>query len=223
MKKSLRDTSENLHVSVNGNTFLLLKEKAAFWVEQKALLMADLHLGKINHFRKGGIAVPTAANQQNLERLQMLLHFTNPARVILVGDLFHSHYNDAWEEFGNLVQHYPAIAFELVIGNHDILSQHQYARKGIVIHQELRVENILFTHHPIEPAPTDLYNIAGHIHPGVYLQGKAKQSLTLPCFYFGKQYGILPAFGAFTGLARIKPSIDDQVFVILPDRVMRVE
>lgn len=215
--------SSNPEIKIEGNTFLLLKEKAIFWKEQKALLLADLHLGKVNHFRKVGIPVPVAVNQQNLEHLQTLIHTTNPKRVILVGDLFHSHYNEAWEEFGAFVKYYPTMSFELVIGNHDILSDHQYSRKGIIVYEELQIENLLFTHHPMEKTPAGVYNLAGHIHPGVHLQGKARQSLTLPCFYFGKQGGVLPAFGVFTGLARIKPKKQDQVFVILPDKVVKME
>lgn len=184
--------------------------------------MADLHLGKVNHFRKVGIPVPAMANQQNLEHIQVLLQITKPCRVILVGDLFHSHYNEAWEEFGTFVKYYPSVSFELVLGNHDILSEHQYKRKGIVLYQELQVGNVLFTHHPLEEVSSAVYNLAGHIHPGIHLHGKGKQSITLPCFYFGKQGGILPAFGTFTGLARVKPKQGDKVFAILPDKVVKV-
>jgi uncharacterized protein len=64
------------------------------------------------------------------------------------------------------------------------------------------------------------YNLAGHIHPGVSLRGKGRQSLTLPCFYFGRHQALLPAFGVFTGLARIKPVKEDKVFVIVEDKIM---
>jgi metallophosphoesterase superfamily enzyme len=67
-----------------------------------------------------------------------------------------------------------------------------------------------------------LYNFAGHIHPGVSLRGKGRQALTLPCFYFGTNQAYLPAFGKFTGLARITPCKDDRVYVVAEDKVMPV-
>ena len=42
------------------------------------LFLADLHLGKINHFRRSGIPVPSKANDRNLELLIDLLQFTKP-------------------------------------------------------------------------------------------------------------------------------------------------
>jgi hypothetical protein len=52
--------------------------------------------------------------------------------------------------------------------------------------------------------------------------GKGRQAITLPCFYFGKQQGLLPAFGAFTGIARIRPKKNDRVYVIAENKVMAV-
>src|SRR5690349_3817583 len=109
---------------------VLYSQKAMYWKKTGILLVADLHLGKINHFRKAGIAVPTKANDRNLETLVELITLTKPKRVIFLGDLFHSHYNPEWEVFGELVKHFTQISFELVIGNHDIMSTHQYHRKG---------------------------------------------------------------------------------------------
>jgi len=37
---------------------LLLPQKAIYWQQQKALIVADVHFGKVGHFRKAGIAVP---------------------------------------------------------------------------------------------------------------------------------------------------------------------
>jgi uncharacterized protein len=201
---------------------VLFPQKAMYWQKYEILFLADLHLGKINHFRKSGIPVPSGANDRNLEVLVELIHNTNPKRVIFLGDLFHSHYNPEWEVFGELIKHFAHISFELVVGNHDIMSDHQYERKGILLHDELTIGPFLFTHHPLEDIPEDIYNISGHIHPGVELRGKGRQSVTLPCFYFGLRQGYLPAFGSFTGLARIAPKKDDKVFVVAEDKIIFV-
>jgi DNA ligase-associated metallophosphoesterase len=200
----------------------LYPQKAMYWKKHEILFLADLHLGKIGHFRKSGIPVPPGANDRNIEVLIELINATSPKRVIFLGDLFHSHYNPEWEVFGELVKHFGHISFELVVGNNDIMSDHQYARKGIVLHDELIIGPFLFTHHPLESIPENFYNISGHLHPGVNLRGKGRQSITLPCFYFGTRQGYLPAFGSFTGLARIAPKKEDKVFVVADNKIIFV-
>jgi hypothetical protein len=49
--------------------YLLLTQRAIFWQETQTLLIGDLHLGKITHFRKEGIAVPPNAIDNNFKRL----------------------------------------------------------------------------------------------------------------------------------------------------------
>jgi DNA ligase-associated metallophosphoesterase len=191
---------------------------------RQALLVADLHFGKINHFRRSGIPVPPGANDKNTETLIDLLNTIKPKRTIFLGDLFHSHYNEEWDVLGQVLKHFSACSFELVRGNHDILSQRQYERHHIEVHENsLTIGRFILTHAPLDAAAEEHYNLSGHIHPGVRLTGKGKQSLTLPCFYFGKRQGILPAFGSFTGLALLAPKKEEQVFVIAGDQVQRVD
>jgi uncharacterized protein len=212
-----------MRVSVFGEMLLLKPGRAIFWETKKLLLLADLHLGKVNHFRRSGIAVPLKANDKNSEVLIQLILDTKPERVVFLGDLFHSHYNNEWEVLRDLISNFPFISFELVMGNHDILSAQQYFRNRITIHSDTLLEfPFLLSHHPLEIFPSDQYNLAGHIHPGVKLVGRGKQAVTLPCFHFGERSGILPSFGAFTGLARIKPKKNDQVYIIADNTIIKV-
>lgn len=212
-----------MKIRVEGEAFDLFPQKALHWPEREMLLIADLHLGKINHFRKAGIPVPTRANDRNIETLIDVVERTRPRRIICLGDLFHSHYNTEWEVFGEVVRHFAGVSFELVSGNHDIMSERQYARKGIRVHTDMRIGKFVFTHHPLEAVPAGAYNIAGHIHPAVRLVGKGRQFVTLPCFYFGKNQAFLPAFGMFTGTARIRPGKDDRIVVVAEDRLLQIQ
>jgi len=201
----------------------LLPQKAVFFDKYAILLIADLHMGKVNHFRRSGIPVPTAINTQNLEILIDLIQKLKPKRVVFLGDLFHSHYNDEWEALGQVVRHFKSSKFELVRGNHDIMSALQYERCQLVVHEHLEVGSFLLTHEPMSEIPPGKYNICGHIHPGVRLRGMGRQSLTLPCFYFGQHEAILPAFGSFTGYVRIPVKKKDKVFIIADQKVIEMD
>lgn len=205
-------------IDVAGEAFTLYPQRGMYWMDRHALLLADLHLGKVSHFRRFGIPVPARANNRNIEYLIELVTLSGARRVICLGDLFHSHYNSEWEEFGEVVKHFPHVKFELVLGNHDIMSDLQYERKDIRVYEDLEMGPFLLTHHPHDGAGR--YNLAGHVHPGVRLRGRGKQAMTLPCFYFGQKQGFLPAFGSFTGMGRIHPQKDDRVYVIAENRII---
>jgi DNA ligase-associated metallophosphoesterase len=202
----------------------LLPDRALYFPSLGVLVLSDLHLGKINHFRKSGIAVPLAANDANLEALVKLVLLHKPKRVIFIGDLFHSHYNSAWESLGPIIRNFSSCSFELVRGNHDIMSALQYERHGIIV-QPIEYEltsKIFLIHEPMETAVVDKYFISGHIHPAVHLSGRGRQSVTLPCFWFGKYQAVLPAFGVFTGMMVIRPEPGDNVFAIVKDELLDV-
>jgi DNA ligase-associated metallophosphoesterase len=212
-----------MRVVVRDLEFELLPQKAMCMPSERILLIADLHLGKVNHYRKAGYPVPTKANDENTSVLIDLLNHCKPDRMIFLGDLFHSHYNEEWEVLGQVIRHFSSVSFELVMGNHDIMSTLQYERHSVKIHrEELRIGNLLLTHAPLENLQPDVYNLAGHIHPGARLYGKGRQALLLPCFHFGKRQGLLPAFGSFTGLYPVHAMKGDQVFVIADHEVIEI-
>lgn len=205
----------------SGERAILLPEKALWLPDLKSLVVADVHWGKIDHFRKAGIPVPVKGNDKNAENLVTIINLCKPKRVIFLGDLFHSIYNDGWETFGQIRHAFAQCSFELVIGNHDILSERQYQRHHIRVHPEsLRLNNLFFTHEPLEETPEGLFNITGHIHPGAHLRGTGRQSVTLPCFYIRSNQCILPAFGAFTGMATVQPKLGDKIFVVADGKVI---
>lgn len=214
----------NIQLSLGGVGVCLLPERAIYFSKEKTLVIGDLHFGKVNHFRRAGLPVPLAANHKNAERLIDLLNNYNPARVLFLGDLFHSTYNDDWEVVGQIVKHFPGSAFELIRGNHDILSERQYKRHGITVSDHALVHHLLLTHEPMERSTisTGQMNIAGHIHPAARLVGKGRQSITMPCFWLSENQLILPAFGTFTGLAVIRPEEKDTVYAIADGSLMEL-
>lgn len=208
---------------VRHHSFRLLAEKAIYWENKNALLIADLHLSKETHYRKNGIAVPDGITNDNLHRLGILLRKFNPEKIIVLGDLFHSDINLGIQLFAGWKQLFNGIPFLLISGNHDIMPAEEYKKLQIELSGETLVDDeILLAHQPIEHAGNN-YLLCGHIHPAVRLKGKAKQSVRIPCFWFGKNTGVLPAFGGFTGMHNIVARKEDAVFGIADNTVMRIQ
>lgn len=201
-------------IELKGEEMELHPLKAIYWKKEKALLIADFHIGKSAHFQRNGILVHSGIDQVNIKNLNQLIKTYPTEKVIFLGDLFHSKFNDAWKAFKTFINRFKDISFQLVLGNHDILPEETYHQSNIkIFRNELAIGPFLITHHPLENWKGESYNLSGHIHPGVMLKGDGKQYMRMPCFYFGIHQGIMPAFGGFTGLSIIKPDKKDQIYV----------
>ncbi|MFT4533140.1 MAG: DNA ligase-associated metallophosphoesterase [Saprospiraceae bacterium] len=209
-----------LTTNIANETMQLLSEKAIYMPDHDMLIVSDLHFGKIEHFRKNGIGLPVNAARKDINKLEKLIKAINAKDIVFLGDLFHSDYNNAWPAFKEMLSQFPNKIFHLILGNHDILDESLY--NGMELTFKMEISNLTLTHEPMDVITEGKYNICGHIHPGVKLRGKGKQTLRIPCFYFGQHTGILPSFGTFTGTHVIKPVEGDRIFVVKDDVVLEV-
>ena len=209
---------------LRGQQFWLSPHRCLYWEEERSLVLSDLHFGKTGHFRKAGIAVPQSVYREDLLRLLSLIQYFQPKQLVVVGDLFHSRENKELDLFLRWREDFPVLGIRLVMGNHDILRADWYEKAGIEVQEGiLRMGEFAFVH-DIEDAEggsgdageDGCYHFSGHLHPGIRINGMGKQSLQFPCFYFGREYAILPAFGQFTGTVSIDPGVESNVFAILP-------
>lgn len=209
-----------VEIEVAGEWMVLHPFRALFWPRMKWLVVSDLHLGKAAHFRKAGMPLPEGSDARTLERLQGLVQEFDPARLVIIGDLFHSIHNHQWSAFVAWCRGCGA-EVHLVKGNHDALTDPHYADAGLAVHAvELREGPFVFLHEPAEVEGA--YVLAGHVHPGVVLHGTGRDSVRLPCFHFGQRCAVLPAFGLATGLYTVRPAVGDRVLAITDRAVVPV-
>jgi DNA ligase-associated metallophosphoesterase len=213
----------NPQINFQETSILLLKEKAVWIPSLSSIFIADLHFGKAAHFRKSGIPIPEPIHQEDLINLQNIITAYQPENVYILGDLFHSDWNDQWIILNQFLGKFINVKFKLILGNHDILPISTYDLSSFEVFQSpLEIGNLILTHEPLEKTQKDRINLCGHIHPGIRLVGKARQSIRLSCFFYKPNQLILPAFGKFTGLALIKPDSKDQVFGITNEKVIPI-
>lgn len=183
--------------------------------------MSDLHFGKTGHFRKSGIAIPQSVYREDMQRLLDLIHFFKPAQLLVVGDFFHSNANVELEWFLKWRNDIADLPITLIKGNHDILKKDWYLGADIdVVQTELSLGPFRFSHDRCD-AVEGQYLFCGHLHPGIQVNGLGKQSLRLPCFYFGREHCTLPAFSKFSGMFSIHPAEDEVVYAIVENKLVR--
>jgi DNA ligase-associated metallophosphoesterase len=217
----MSDTAASI---VAGEELLLLAERAVYWPRREMLLIADPHFGKAASFRALGVRAPVGTTATSLERISRLIADHDPKRLVFLGDFLHAREGRTAETFATLAAWratHATLEVWLVRGNHDRRAGDPPGEVGIeCVDGPVIDPPFALTHHPI--AVMGQYVLAGHIHPCATLRGAARQRERLPCFWFGADVGVLPAFGELTGCASIDPSRGDSVWAVAGDRVIRV-
>jgi|TARA_B110000879_G_C11001032_1_gene443044 DNA ligase-associated metallophosphoesterase len=195
--------------TIHNQTFTFDYRKVVFWEEASILILSDVHIGKITHFRKNGISLPSSPSVNNLNSLKSAIEDYHPKEVVFLGDLFHSDYNLEWEQW-LLFFKFSNLSFKLIIGNHDSIN---FKIENLSILKYWNKHPFHFSHYPVKDL--EIFNLCGHIHPSFVLRGKGRQKIKLPCFYISTNQLIFPSFGAFTGthIIHLKKSADEIILI----------
>ena len=204
-----------LPVDIAGHALVLSTLRAAFDPALRCLLVADAHFGKDAVFRARGVPVPVGSTADNLMRLDILIAEFEPAMLVFLGDLLHAREAHAEETLDALHvwrARHASLRIVLVEGNH--------ALRVDYVQEPWRIGPWALCHHP--QTVDGAYALAGHLHP-VYRIATRHDSVRVPCFRFGAQCGVLPAFGSFTGGARNDGlTKGERVFVVAQDKIVQV-
>jgi uncharacterized protein len=212
-------------LELNDCRVTLLPQRAACIDDSKLLLIADLHLGKAVSFRRQGVPVPAGTSSDNLDRLSALVRARGIGAIVFLGDFLHAAHARRSESTMQALRRWRDahvdLDLTLVRGNHDAHAGDPPAWLGARCVDEpwtLR-PGIFACHHP---RPRDGgFVIAGHQHPSVVVAAGFER-MRLPCFHRRDGVLVLPAFGAFTGMAPIEREAADEVHAVMHDRVWRV-
>jgi DNA ligase-associated metallophosphoesterase len=207
---------------VSGLFFWFYPDGSVYEPTHKLLILADIHVGKVAHFRKNGVAIPVALNE-NIARLKKAFERHEVAWVIIAGDLFHGPWNNECEKFLNTLETLKGDSkITLVLGNHDHLVRTTNLPHWLEILPKARINDEIEVCHEPTDANVEKFTFCGHLHPGFKLKGKAKQGYILPSFWLTKKLCVLPAFGSFTGKWH-KGAIGFDILVCTSDGVFELK
>lgn len=209
-------------LEVADTRLLLLPDRAAYWHDEKTLLVADVHVGKDATFREEAVPVPLGSTNSDLKRLSQLVEATQADRLVILGDLYHAAAGmtpRTLQMLRDWRSRHQTLDVVLVRGNHD----RNAGRSPVDVRIKetetpLAGDPFVFCHKP-EPAGSG-YVIAGHVHPAVRVRGPAGQSERLRCFHATPSHLVLPAFSEFAGSHLVSPAENDCVVGIADDAVV---
>lgn len=186
----------SLTLELAGESMQLLADRALFWPAQAVLFIADLHLGKGEALRRGGIAVPRGGTREDLLRLQHLLDETQARELCVLGDFLHGAASGGgWQqEWQAWRAAHAGLVISVVAGNHDRRLHRQAEDWNLALLEENTPRGPFRLCHI--PRATPGHVIAGHLHPRVRFPGLPGR---WPAFLIRNGLTILPAFSRFTG------------------------
>jgi DNA ligase-associated metallophosphoesterase len=185
---------DRLPIEFAGERLELFSERALHWPRLQRLLVADLHLGKGDVFRRAGIAVPRGGTSHDLARLEQLLARSGARELFVLGDLLHGPVPEAaWREAWRAWRaRHAGLRVAVLAGNHD--RRLADAVLGVeVLPGQVEAAPFRLAHLP-PPDGSSKPTICGHLHPVVRLEG-----VRWPCYWRRARTLVLPAFSAFTG------------------------
>lgn len=194
------------HLLLAGEPMRLLGSRALYWPARQALLIADLHLGKADVFRRAGIALPSGGTVGDLQRLQALLEAHACRELWILGDILHGPaHRAAWyQHWQGWRERNAGLEVHVVRGNHDRHLAH--AQLQVRIHDDVPLGPFLLRHEPV--AHPARHVIAGHLHPQIALPALRRR---FPAFWLREGMTILPAFSAFTAGIVPVPATGEQM------------
>jgi DNA ligase-associated metallophosphoesterase len=190
------------HLHLAGATIVMDPAGALYWPDEKLLVIADLHFEKGSSYAARRVFLPPYDTAATLMKLQELVSFYEPKRIVALGDSFHD-----VNASSRLVAQDRARIRALqtgrdwiwITGNHDPIAPS--GLDGDVV-GELAIGAIRFRHEPREEAD-GAGEIAGHLHPVARVGGLRDIGLggtvRRRCFVSDGRRCVLPAFGAYAG------------------------
>ncbi|WP_313731426.1 ligase-associated DNA damage response endonuclease PdeM [Pseudomonas sp.] len=217
--------STHLTVEHFGQTLWLMPDRAVYWPAQRALLVADVHIGKAASYRALHQPVPRGTTDATLQRLDALLTGCDCEQLIILGDFLHARTARAPATLARLQAwraRHAHVRMVLLRGNHDRHAGDPPTQLGIEVRDQPWVLGPFALQH--EPDVHQDYPVlAGHVHPVFVLRGRGRQRLRLSCFVLGEQVSLLPAFGEFTGGWNIEPTPGNRIYLAAADQVWAVQ
>jgi hypothetical protein len=187
---------------IAGEAVELLGDRALLWPARSRLLVADLHLGKGDVFRRAGIGLPAGGTLHDLQRLTRLLGDTGARELWVLGDILHgpaplAAWHGQWQQWRG--QH-SQVRIVGVAGNHDRALAD--AALGIELAAACVEDGPFALRHDPLPHPR-LHVICGHLHPLAALPGMRRR---WPAFWLREGSTVLPAFSQFTAGVVAEPA-----------------
>jgi DNA ligase-associated metallophosphoesterase len=203
---------------LNGVEMLADRAGCLVLVEERTLIVSDLHFEKGSAYAQRGQMLPPYDTRATLKALSDCMHTHQPKTLVALGDSFHDLGADGRMDAADAETLHVLMRrvedWVWIEGNHDPVPP---ARFGGTVLETLTIGSSRLQHQPDNAAPNGL--IAGHLHPCAKVRTRGR-SIRARCFATDLKSLVMPAFGAFTGGLNIRDDAFTSCFGRTPDALV---
>lgn len=182
-------------IVVANNRIQLLSTRSVFWVERRALIVADLHLGYRSHgsnLRQQELGDADQSEVDLASDLRCELVELGATSLIVLGDLWHKGTQispPVFNAFAAVRIESPTLSFTLIRGNHDPRTPNPTQNFWQIEHlvQTEISAPFLLSHYP--QRHSEYFCLYGHLHPAT----RGATGALTDCFVRERNCLILPA------------------------------
>ena len=201
----------------------LMPERALFLRAAKALVVADLHVGKSESYRRFGVPSADGIDEELLVRLSRAAMRAGARVIVVVGDLTHSAEGIGDAEMQRFAEFRErcSLPIRLVEGNHDrgvgTLPPEWMVDR---VRGDFALGGLRFEHEPPSGAAA-AWTVSGHLHPMLSV-ARGARSVEAPAFVVdrARRTIVLPAFSKFTRGVRYEPQAGVELYAIAESEVV---
>jgi uncharacterized protein len=210
-------------ITIDGIEMDLMPERALFLRAAKALVVADLHVGKSESYRRFGVPSADGIDEELLVRLSRAAMRAGAKVIVVVGDLTHSAVGIGEAEMERFAEFRArcSLPIRLVEGNHDrgvgtLPSEWMVDR----VRGAFALGGVRFEHEP-PAAAAAAWTVSGHLHPMLSV-ARGTRSVEAPAFVVdrARRTLVLPAFSKFTRGVRYEPRAGVELYAIAESEVV---
>ena len=164
---------------------------------RKISVIADLHIGYEGILQREGVMIPKYQKEILKERIEKIINFYKPEKLIINGDLKHEfgkNLRQEWREVTEILSFIRKRTDVLLIrGNHDNYLKTIASKMEIGFFEEIELGNIKIFHGHKNIDFEGRKLIMAHEHPSLLIKDKVGAVVKLPCFMVSKEIVVMPA------------------------------
>lgn len=194
--------------------------RAAFFQDERLLVVSDLHWGYATSHRARGNLLPDWGDEEIARHLTGLIRDYRPAEMLWLGDSLHTLQGRAHAEAFLASAEVPVT---ILPGNHDARWEHARGAPAIIR------AGRLFHHGDAPPAALrrddpEIMEVIGHHHPAFEWWDGAGGRLKVPALVWSRERMILPAFSPWAGGVpwNNRLGANETLWVVTPNRLFAV-
>lgn len=177
------------------NDLIISKNYALFFINEKILVLSDLHIGFEEVMAQKGLLLPKIQTVDIMELLNTVIDKYNPEQIWIDGDFKHEFSRNVEQEWRDIKKIIELILsrtkLTIIRGNHDNFLKNILAKYNVPFLQSAKIDNYLIVHGDKKIDQKNSFLILGHEHPSIKIRDSIGAIISIPAFLYDPEDKVL--------------------------------